>query len=141
MSTGPEVVRLLEVRENEQAIISVKTKHHISLVFEKMVVDVFEKDGVVFTRVDVSEKREERSASEWMDVHVDNDVKDGESVTQEIICTPEAVAKFAGGHYDQINEAHAEAISKGQSELEREYVRLCLTDEFYDMAGETQLMY
>jgi hypothetical protein len=139
MSTGPEIVRLLEVRENEQAIISVRTKHHISLVFEKMVVDVFEKDGLVFTRIDTNEKREEREEVEKIGVDDDGEEDDGVE-TQKIIQTPDIVAEYASGHYDHINEAHAEAIALGRGAMEREYVRLCLNDEFYDMCGETQIM-
>lgn len=135
MSTGPEIVRLLEVRENEQAIITVRTKHHITLVFEKMVVDVFEKDGLVFTRIDTNEKREERQSVEDVDCDDDDGVE-----TQEILRTPDVVAEYASGHYDHINEAHAEAIANGRDAMEREYTRLCLNDEFYDMCGETQIM-
>lgn len=48
-------VRLMEIGEDEQAIIRVRTKHHVSLVFGKTTLTLFEKDGVVYTRQEVTD--------------------------------------------------------------------------------------
>ncbi|NBX49295.1 hypothetical protein EBT25_04985 [bacterium] len=50
-----EQMRMMEVGEDEQAIIRVRTKHHISLVFGKTTLTLFEKDGVVYTRQEVTD--------------------------------------------------------------------------------------
>lgn len=47
---GDHRVRIMEICEDEQAIIRVRTKFHVSLVFGSCTIDLFEKDGVVFTR-------------------------------------------------------------------------------------------
>ncbi len=50
-----EQMRMIEVGEDEQAIIRVRTKHHVSLVFGKTTLTLFEKDGVVYTRQEVTD--------------------------------------------------------------------------------------
>jgi hypothetical protein len=50
-----EQMRMMEIGEDEQAIIRVRTKHHVSLVFGKVIVTMFEKDGVVYTRQEVTD--------------------------------------------------------------------------------------
>jgi len=50
-----EQMRVMEIGEDEQAIIRVRTKHHISLVFGKTTLTLFEKDGVVYTRHEVTD--------------------------------------------------------------------------------------
>lgn len=47
---GDHRVRIMEINEDEQAIIRVRTKFHVSLVFGSCTIDLFEKDGVVYTR-------------------------------------------------------------------------------------------
>lgn len=54
-------IRLIDVLEDEEAVIRVRTKRHISLVFMSCTIDIFEKDGIVFTR------QEYRSVSEGDD--------------------------------------------------------------------------
>ena len=43
-------VRMLDILEDEEAVIRVRTKFHISLVFSACTIELFEKDGVVYTR-------------------------------------------------------------------------------------------
>lgn len=49
-SENPSQLRVIEVNEDEQAIIRVRTKHHITIVFDKSIWDMFEKEGIVYTR-------------------------------------------------------------------------------------------
>lgn len=43
-------VRMIEINEHETAMITVRTDRHLTLVFSSCTIDVFERDGVVFTR-------------------------------------------------------------------------------------------
>lgn len=43
-------VRMLDILEDEEAVIRVRTKFHVSLVFSSCTIELFEKDGVVYTR-------------------------------------------------------------------------------------------
>ena len=47
---GDHRVRVLDIMEDEEAVIRVRTKFHISLVFSSCTIELFEKDGVVYTR-------------------------------------------------------------------------------------------
>lgn len=129
---------MMEVRPGEQAVITVNTKHHITLVFESMVMEIFQKDGVVYTRIESDQKE---SRSEDSTVAEDDESVEVYEETQKMVETPSPVVKYCNGHFENINEKHAEAIRAGTPLVQREYVKCLLADEFYDLAGDTQLMY
>jgi hypothetical protein len=71
-------MRLMEIGEDEQAVIRVRTKHHIALVFGNVTMTMFEKDGVVYTRQEVTN-------TDGLDDdgdHYEDALADGEAETQ-----------------------------------------------------------
>lgn len=91
-------VRVLEIEEHVEAIITVKTKFHIELIFDSVVIDIFEKDGVVYTRQQVR-STDMKSVGSWEE--------DGEADDYKTPDDPIDVTRAAGGNFAQVNEKHA----------------------------------
>ena len=112
-------VREIVIEENVEAVIVVKTKFHVELIFDSMIIDVFERDGVVYTR---------------QQARVVESVVVKEEETQEIdegFQTPDEpvdVLRAAGGNFAEINAKHA-------SRLEMESLEHLIKELKY---GETQ---
>lgn len=108
------IVRIMNINEEEQAIIRVRTKFHVSLVFSRMTLEVFEKDGVIYTRQEVNggdvddevyvDEPEYGSDLETQPLDYEEKKQDDEFIT------PPVVTMFAGGNFDQINEKHASRL-------------------------------
>lgn len=75
-------VRILDILEDEEAIIRVRTKHHISLVFNSCIIDIFEKDNVVYTRQEYRNASEDDESSVGC-VEVDHDIDTQALVTSD----------------------------------------------------------
>lgn len=138
-------VRVMQINEDEEAVIRVRTKFHVSLVFDKMVIEVFEKDGVVYTRQEVvdagddkyTEEREYDSDLETQPLDYEDQFTTPPPVVVE---DPPAVIRNAGGSFDEINERHASALE--MASLYNDVVDDILEegdDYDYLMPGGTQL--
>lgn len=105
------IVRIMNINEEEQAIIRVRTKFHVSLVFSRMTLEVFEKDGVIYTRQEVNggdvdddmSINEPEYGSDLETQPIDYE----EKKTNDEFITPPVVSMFAGGNFEQVNEKHA----------------------------------
>lgn len=115
-SVDPDVVadhrvRMLDILEDEEAVIRVRTKFHISLVFSACTIEMFEKDGVVYTR-------QEHTAPIKDDIQsVGEREYGGEAETQELGDSDDTQAVE-----EAIRVAHAEALASiggGFEESER----------------------
>lgn len=136
----------MSIEEDEEAVIRVRTKFHVSLVFSRMTIEVFEKDGVIYTRQEVNggsaSDTESEGEHEYGDCLETQPFDWEDQFTQkepEVLMTPDVVVGYAGGHMDQINEKHASRLEGfGVSEIEEplDMTRKVLA---YDEAGETQL--
>jgi len=113
-------VRVIEIAEHVEAIITVKTKFHIELIFDTIVMDIFEKDGVIYTRQQVRNS-DVKSVGSWEE--------DGEADQYQTPDDPIDVTRAAGGNFAQVNEKHA-------SRLEMESLTEVIKELQYD---ETQL--
>jgi hypothetical protein len=105
-------VRMLDILEDEEAVIRVRTKFHVSLVFSRFTIEVFEKDGVVYTRQeannitpeDIQSVGEEEYGSELETQPFD--WEDQFTTPND----PPVVIDLAGGDFHQVNEKHASRI-------------------------------
>lgn len=134
--------RLIIVESGEQATVVVRSEQHVTLLFGRMSLDVFERDGMLFTRQGVKdvviEENEEDSDAETQPVPGDTQLEtqpwDYEYTTPE---DTQEVIHFAGGTFQQVNEKHA-------SRLEMDDMLTCMYSikeelSFNDGCGETQL--
>lgn len=123
--------RLIEIKEGEQATLMVRSGHHVTLIFGQMLMDVFERDGMLFTR----QGRIEDDGSETQ--LVDDDNAETQPFDEEFI-TPQdtqEVIHFAGGTFQQVNEKHASRLEMSDMALELENVK----EELGFECGGTQL--
>lgn len=154
---GDHRVRMLDILQDEEAIIRVRTKFHISLVFDSCTIEVFEKDGVVYTRQEYSkpEADDNKSCGEaeyGSDLDTQKlDEQDKEDIPDEDPCVlatwywsyttppdPPVVIEMAGGSFNCINEKHAARL-----ECSGDYgfnINNDLENEYLD-SGETQIEY
>lgn len=87
-----EQMRMMEIGEDEQAIIRVRTKHHVSLVFGKVVMTMFEKDGIVYTRQEVTDTEGLLDDGD----HYEDALADGDAETQTMTEFQEAYERVYG---------------------------------------------
>ena len=133
-------VRLLEIAEDEEAVIRVRTKFHVSLVFGNCTIELFEKNGVVYTKQEYRAPSESDNLSvgdpeypSYLDTQTleGDDYDDTQPVpgdtqlleTQpwdyEETDDPPDVIKFADGSFVQVNEIHEFKIQDvGDTQLE-----------------------
>ena len=127
--------RFITVEENEKATIMVRTKHHVSLVFATFTMDVFQREGCIFTRQyvhgDDGSETEDDNESPYLEGQP-FDYKDKFTTPVE----PVVVTRNAGGTFEQVNEKHAQHIET--QELDEVKSCLDLTPGYLD-SGETQL--
>ena len=97
-------VRVIEIEEHVEAIITVKTKFHVELIFDSVVIDIFEKDGVVYTRQQ-ARTQDVKSVGSWE--------TDGEADEYQTPDDPIDVTRAAGGNFAQVNEKHAHRLEIG----------------------------
>lgn len=130
-------VRMIDIMEDEQAVIRVRTKFHIELVFDNMVVDMFEKDGVLFTRQEYHKPD--------FDVRSEGDIEyDGNAETQamegytqiedyDISTTDESpdITTWCGGSFDEINEAYENELQEGDTQID-DFATETQTEDCYD---------
>lgn len=125
-------VRLIEIAEDEEAVIRVRTKFHVSLVFGNCTIELFEKNGVVYTRQEYRAPSESDQLSigepEYPahletqplggETQIDDDYEDTQPIpgdtqleTQpwdyEEPIDPPDVIQFAEGSFIKVNEDHA----------------------------------
>jgi hypothetical protein len=148
-------VRLLHIAEEEEAVIRVRTKFHISLIFSNCTIEMFEKEGVVYTRQEYSKPIEDDTLSYGeADVAPDVDTEvedlcgsdsDSDSDSEEEK-EPRGVVDMAGGTFKRVNEKHAARLEFSghlygfediYREIEAEYK--ALTSPEYLRPGGTQL--
>lgn len=138
-------VRIIDVTEDEEAIIRVRTKFHVSLVFSRFTIEVFEKDGVVFTRQEANNITSEDIQSVGEEEY-GSDLETQPFDWEDRFTTPNdppVVLEMAGGDFHQINEKHAsriEGLDKGEV-LEFENIGDTQEEDVPDYLkpGETQL--
>jgi hypothetical protein len=130
---------IIDIGENDKPVIMVRTKHHISLVFEHVTMDMFEKDGCLYTRQYPT--KEDVDGSSWSE---DGETTEIESMYLEgqpfdycdKYMTPNQVVRYAGGHFDEINEKHASRLE--MEDLETIKNKLDFLPGYLD-SGETQI--
>lgn len=155
-------VRVIHIAEDEEAVIRVRTKFHVSLVFSSCTIEMFEKDGAVYTRQVYSNPEDDdlesvgdvdySSNAETVPL-MDNPYEDMEDpmvhaawyTTPAPIEDPIDVIRFAGGEFDHVNEKHAARLECSGAygfddlfaDIEAEYESFKTPD--YLRPGETQL--
>lgn len=135
--SNAEVLRVLEIQKDEQAVIRVRTQHHISLVFSKCTIDIFEKDGVVYTRQEYDCDEEELEVTR--DDNLETQPFDYEDMHTQLY-TPPDVIKYAGGDFHEVNDKHESKLQGLDIIKEIDYfVKDDLIDNF-DEEGGTQLL-
>lgn len=133
--------RIIDMNQDEQAVIHVRGARNIMLVFSNCTMDVFQLEGVVYTRMEYQPNAletfpvdDEKDSQEFVltDDNVETQVMDEEDM--ELVAT-----RYAGGSFDKVNEDHAARL---------EVIDLCsdTTDETEDEEeeyerGDTQLEY
>lgn len=156
-SEGGVRVRYIEIEEDEQAIIRVRGKHHVSVIFEICTVDLFDRDGVVYTRheynnlpdaehrLPLSPARDRYADSDADTECMDDDYEEDPMLwpsrtdPDPMYATPPYVAYMAGGHWDDVNEKHASRVAD-RSDLSLEEVDKARIDmEFEFMAAEDRI--
>jgi hypothetical protein len=101
--------RIITINEGEEAIIRVNSTKHVTLEFKAGILTAFVEKGVLYTR---HEKQEDDSGSETEDedIEVDDNQEtqylETQIETQTQLTTPPSVVRWAGGHFDQVNEKH-----------------------------------
>lgn len=132
--------RIIDMNQDEQAVINVRGARNIMLVFADCIMDVFQLEGVVYTRMEYQPNAletfpvdDEKDKEEFVvtDDNIETQVMDEEDI--ELV-----VSRYAGGNFDKVNEDHAARL---------EVIDLCsdTTDETEDdeeyERGDTQLEY
>jgi hypothetical protein len=144
-------VRILHIAEDEEAVIRVRTKFHISLVFGNCTIEMFEKEGVVYTRQEYSKPDDddmmsygEKDIAADVDTEVEEITDSGSDTDDED--DPIGVVQMAGGDFKKINEKHASRLERPghllgfediYREIEAEYEALMSPE--YLRPGGTQL--
>lgn len=135
----------MQINEDEEAVIRVRTKFHVSLVFDKMVIEVFEKDGVVYTRQEAidagdDEYTEERDVDSDLETQP-LDWEDQYTTPPPVVLEdPPAVIRNAGGDFDEVNERHANALELASLYADVEEGIIETGDDYdYLMPGGTQI--
>lgn len=133
-------VRLIDILEHEEAVIRVKTKFHIELVFDSVVIDLFEVDGVVYTRQEPRNwngSQYEQSDDDGDDVELDDKMEtqpfDYEYKTPD---DPIDVVRYAG-EWNAVNEKHASKLEV--DDLISTMTELDFNNDDYLRAGDTQI--
>jgi hypothetical protein len=136
--------RIITINEGEEAIIRVNSTKHVTLEFKAGILTAFVEKGVLYTR---HEKQDDDSGCETEDEDQDIEVDDNQETqyletqidedtfveTQPVLETPPSVVRWAGGHFDEVNEKHmSRMIMKDIEELQIE-----LFGSLY--AGDTQI--
>jgi hypothetical protein len=136
--------RVIDIEADEMATIMVRSEHHVTLVFGRMSLDVFERDGMLYTRQGVK------------DVVVEDSVVDDDGDTQPVpgdtqletqpwdyeYTTPEdtqEVISFAGGTFEQVNERHASRLEMDDMLTCMYTIKEELSFGGCDEGGDTQL--
>lgn len=125
-------VRLLDIKENEQAIIRVRTKFHIELVFDGCVIDMFEKDGILYTRQEhhIPDIDDESVGQSEYDGNAETQAMEGYTQVEEEE-SPD-ITRWSGGSFDEVNEAWEIKLQETEDEMQEGYTQI---DDFVD---ETQ---
>jgi len=106
----------MQINEDEEAVIRVRTKFHVSLVFSRMTLEVFEKNGVIYTRQEVNDGDvdDDKSVDEpeyGSDLETQPLDWEDQFTTPAPITTvtsdPPDVIKYAGGDFNMVNDRHA----------------------------------
>jgi hypothetical protein len=119
---GDHRVRIMEINEDEQAIIRVRTKFHVSLVFGSCTIDLFEKDGVVFTR------HESTITGDNDDDSVGGIELDGNADTQEMLGDTHIIESYQEEGGTQIESFEEEGGTQGGTQLLDDFITPELTD-------------
>lgn len=135
-------VKIMEIGEDEEAVIRVRTKFHVSLVFSRMTIEVFEKDGVIYTRQEVNggntsdtQSVGEPEYDQDLDTqYLETQPDDWEDQFTTPIEEPREVVQMAGGHFDCVNEKHASRLEDLGGDIGGE----ALEFDSYLKEGETQ---
>ena len=128
--------RIITINPGEEVIIRVNSTKHITLEFPSGIMTAFEEKGVLYTRHQAQEGDDSGSETcdeEEVDDLVETQFLETQVDTQTQIETPPSVVRWAGGHFDQINEKHmSRLIMEDIEELQMEL--------FGDMeSGDTQI--
>jgi len=130
-------VRLIDIKENEQAIIRVRTKFHIELVFDGCVIDMFEKDGIVYTRQEHHEVDSDDGSvgqSEY-DGNAETQALDGytqiEDYDETQIEESPDITQWTGGTFDSVNEHWENDLQEGETQID-DYIDETQTEDCYD---------
>jgi hypothetical protein len=135
-------VRMLDILEDEEAVIRVRTKFHISLVFSACTIELFEKDGVVYTRQehrapledDIQSEGEREYPGDAETQELLGDSQDTQHVQDAIAAAhEEALASIGGG----IANAHLDVLGVISERTQSRYSFATPEDpqEVLDMAG------
>ena len=145
---GNHRVRMIDILHDEEAVIRVRTKFHVSLVFDSCTIEMFEKDGVVYTRQECSKPmaNDDESCGEAeyggdLDTQkLDEDVPDEDPLVvaswfwnYTTPTDPPVVIEMAGGSFDCVNEKHAARLEcSGNYGF---HINNDLDDEYLDSGG------
>lgn len=131
--------RIITIQEGEEAIIRVKSTKHVTLEFPSGILTAFEENGVLFTRHQAQEGDD--SGSETCDEDEVDDLTETQYLetqlleveTQTQLMTPPSIVRWAGGHFDDVNEKH-------MSRMMMEDIEELQMELFGDMeSGDTQI--
>lgn len=136
--------RVISVEGDEPTTIMVRTDRVVTLVFGRMQLEVFEKDGRLYTIQGISEMENTQTEMEEDydetqpvpgDTQLETQPWDYETPPDDT----DLVIKFAGGTFTQVNEKHAARLEMSDLKegLDTIAEELSFTDAFG--AGETQL--
>jgi len=101
--------RIMTINEGEEVIIRVNSTKHITLEFPSGIVTVFEEKGVLYTRHQAQEggdRGSETCDEEEVDDLIETQFIETQVDTQTHLETPPSVVRWAGGHFDDVNEKH-----------------------------------
>lgn len=124
VENSSSVLRVLEINNNEQAVIRVRTDHHISLVFSRCTVDLFEKDGVVYTRHDYDAPDSSYTGETWESKDDDDNLETQPFDYQppkSSVTTPSRVVVASNGHFDEVNARHESTMQELEADLNYSY--------------------
>lgn len=124
VENSPGVLRMIDINNDEQAIIRVRTDHHISLVFSRCTIDLFEKDGVVYTRHDYDAPDSSYTEETWESKNDDDNLETQPfdyQPSKSSVTTPLRVVVAANGHFDEVNARHESTIQDLGADLNYSY--------------------
>lgn len=143
--TNDHRVKIMDIQEDEEAVIRVRTKHHVTLVFSRMTLEVFEKDGVIYTRQEVnggSASDTESEGEDEYDQYLETqpfDYQDKFTTPVDAPMEPVDVVGYAGGSFGHVNEKHASRLEGFGIEQPEEGLDVTRKSLAFDEAGETQI--